>query len=100
MKQHLLKNSLLRGVLFLLLCIVSIGNAWGEKVTVTFDASKQGYTNAQVITDVTITDGIKVAFNKGTNSYTCKYYTTGTAIRVYGGGYFTIASTIGKITKI
>ena len=100
MKQHLLKNSLLRGVLFLLLCIVSIGNAWGEKVTVTFDASKQGYTNAQVITDVTITDGINVAFNKGTNSYTCKYYTTGTAIRVYGGGYFTIASTIGKITKI
>ena len=66
----------------------------------TFDASKQGYTNAQVITDVTITDGINVAFNKGTNSNTCKYYTTGTAIRVYGGGYFTIASTIGKIIKI
>lgn len=100
MTQHLFKNSFLRGVLCLLLCIVGIGNAWGEEVTVTFDASKQGYTNAQVITDVTITDGINVAFNKGTNSYTCKYYTTGTAIRVYGGGYFTIASTIGKITKI
>lgn len=100
MKQHLLKNSFLRGVLCLLLCIVNIGNAWGEEVTVTFDASKQGYTNAQVITDVTITDGINVAFNKGTNSYTCKYYTTGTAIRVYGGGYFTIISTIGKIIKI
>ena len=100
MKQHQLKNSLLRGVLCLLLCIVSIGNAWGEEVTVTFDASKQGYTNAQVITDVTITDGINVAFNKGTNSNTCKYYNTGTAIRVYGGGYFTIASTIGKIIKI
>lgn len=100
MTQHLFKNSFLRGVLCLLLCIVGIGNAWGEEVTVTFDASKQGYTNAQVITDVTITDGINVAFNKGTNSYTCKYYTTGTAIRVYGGGYFTIASTIGKIIKI
>lgn len=100
MKQNLLKNSFLRGVLFLLLCVVGLGNAWGEEVTVTFDASKQGYTNAQVITDVTITDGINVAFNKGTNSNTCKYYTTGTAIRVYGGGYFTIASTIGKIIKI
>lgn len=100
MTQHLLKNSFLRGVLFLLLCVVGIGNAWGEEVTVTFDASKQGYTNAQVITDATITDGINVAFNKGTNSNTCKYYTTGTAIRVYGGGYFTIASTIGKIIKI
>lgn len=100
MKQHQLKNSFLRGVMCLLLCIVGIGNAWGEEVTVTFDASKQGYTNAQVITDVTITDGINVAFNKGTNSNTCKYYNTGTAIRVYGGGYFTIASTIGKIIKI
>lgn len=100
MTQHLFKNSFLRGVLCLLLCIVGIGNAWGEEVTVTFDASKQGYTNAQVITDVTITDGINVAFNKGTNSNTCKYYNTGTAIRVYGGGYFTIASTIGKIIKI
>ena len=33
MKQHLLKNSFLRGVLCLLLCIVGIGNAWGEEVT-------------------------------------------------------------------
>lgn len=66
----------------------------------TFDASKQGYTNTQVINNVTITDGITVTFDKGTNSNTCKYYTTGTAIRVYGGGYFTIASTIGKIIKI
>lgn len=100
MKQHLLKNSFLRGVLFLLLCAVGLGNAWGEEVTVTFDASKQGYANAQVINNVTITDGITVTFDKGTNSNTCKYYTTGTAIRVYGGGYFTIASTIGKIIKI
>lgn len=98
MKQHLLKNSFLRGVLCLLLCIVGIGNTWGEEVTVTFDASKQGYTNAQTITDVTITDGISVTFTKGTASPA--YYTSGTAIRVYGGGYFTIASTIGKIIKI
>lgn len=31
MKQHLLKNSFLRGLLFLLLCAVGLGNAWGEK---------------------------------------------------------------------
>lgn len=100
MKQHLLKNSFLRGVLFLLLCAIGLGNAWGEEVTVTFDASKQGYTNAQDINNVTITDGITVTFDKGTNSNTCKYYSTGKAIRVYGGGYFTIASSIGKIIKI
>lgn len=33
MKQHLLKNSFLRGVLCLLLCVVGLGNAWGEEVT-------------------------------------------------------------------
>ena len=33
MTQHLLKNSFLRGVLFLLLCAIGLGNAWGEKVT-------------------------------------------------------------------
>ena len=31
MKQHLLKNSFLRGVLCLLLCVVGMGNAWGEE---------------------------------------------------------------------
>lgn len=98
MTQHLFKNSFLRGVLCLLLCIVGIGNTWGEEVTVTFDASKQGYTNAQTITDVTITDGISVTFTKGTASPA--YYTSGTAIRCYAKGGFTITSTIGYITKI
>ena len=64
----------------------------------TFDASKQGYTNAQTITDVTITDGISVTFTKGTASPA--YYTSGTAIRCYAKGSFTITSTIGDITKI
>ena len=31
MKQHLLKNSFLRGVLCLLLCVTGIGNAYGQK---------------------------------------------------------------------
>ena len=39
MKQYLLKNSFLRGVLFLLLCAVGLGNAWGEEVTVTLSYS-------------------------------------------------------------
>lgn len=96
MKQHLLKNSFLRGVLFLLLCIVGIGNAWGEEVT--FDATKQGYSNQQVINSATITNGITISFTKGTASPA--YYTSGTAIRCYAKGGFTITSTIGDITKI
>lgn len=90
----------MRGVLCLLLCVAGVGNVWGEDVTVTFDASKQGYDNAEVITHVAVTEDIIVVFDKGTNSNACKYYDTGNAIRVYGGGYFTITSTIGKIKKI
>lgn len=36
MTQHLLKNSFLRGVLFLLLCVVGLGNAWDEEVTLSY----------------------------------------------------------------
>lgn len=51
MKQNLLKNSFLRGVLFLLLCIVGISNAWGEEVTVTLqysDVIGKGTSEAEV----------------------------------------------------
>lgn len=94
MKQHPIKNSSLRGVLFILLCIVGIGNVWGEEVTVTFNATQQGYSNAQEVTEITFTKGITATLSNS------KYYNTGTAIRVYAGGTFTITSTIGNITKI
>ena len=78
-----------------LLCAVVTG-AWGEKI----DFSQLGYENGQEITTVEV-EGVNfsVTFNKGTNSNTPKYYTTGTAIRVYGGGNFTVNST-KNITKI
>ena len=94
MKQHPIKNSSLRGVLFILLCIVGIGNVWGEEVTVTFNATQQGYSNEQEVTEITFTKGITATLSNS------KYYNTGTAIRVYAGGTFTITSTIGNITKI
>ena len=44
--------------------------------------------------DATITDAdeFDVYFNKGTNSNKPVYKTTGSAIRVYGGSYFTVSS--------
>lgn len=100
MRIDLLKKLLARNVLCLVLCFAGICSAWGEKVTVTFDASKQGYSDEQVITNVTITDGITIAFNKGNSVLNCEYHNSGTAIRVYAGGYFTIKSTVGNITQI
>jgi len=80
-----------------ILCTLAFTTAWAADETITF--SELGYSNAQEITTVNGTN-FTITFNKGTNSNAPKYYTSGTAIRVYGGNYFTIASTSKTITKI
>lgn len=80
-----------------LLLMAVVGVAWADEETLDFSA--QGYANNQEISTVEA-ENFSVTFNKGTNSNAPKYYTTGTAIRVYGGGYFTVSSdnTITGIT--
>ena len=69
------------------------GLGWAQTRTeVTWTASEQGYTNGQEITDVTFDENVAATFAKGTNSNAPKYYTSGTAIRCYGGNYFTVSS--------
>lgn len=95
---QMLKSALIK--LMLVMAIVVGGKvAWGQCPAITF--SEQGYTNGQEVTSATISisPSISVFFSKGTNSNTPKYYTTGTAVRIYGGGYFTITST-SNITSI
>ena len=65
----------------------------------TFDASTQGYTNGQEVASYTGTN-MTITFDKGSNSNTPKYYTTGTAVRVYAGGFFTVSSSTAKISKV
>lgn len=88
MKQHLLKNSFLRGILFLLLCAVGLGNAWGEEVTVTFDASIDISSEATKLTKDAIT--IKATVLNGTKGY----------YQTYKSQDITISCTNGNITKI
>ena len=58
----------------------------------TLDFSQKGYTNEQAISLATEGD-ITVTFNKGTNANNApKYYTSGSAIRAYGGNTFTVSS--------
>ena len=67
---------------------------------ITLDFSSKGYTNAQEITSVE-QDDITVRFDKGTNNNNPpKYYTSGKAVRAYGGNTFTVSSdnTITQIT--
>ena len=59
--------------------------------TVVIDLSKQNFTNQQVIKEVT-SDPVSLIFNKGTNTNPPKYYTTGTAVRLYGGNTMIVSS--------
>ena len=64
-------------------------------------ADVQGITNGtEYETDPFVGTGFNVAFGH-TGSTSCKYYTTGTAMRVYGGGYFQVNKTgTANIAKI
>lgn len=60
--------------------------------TVAVDFSEQGYENGQALESVTI-DGITFTFDKGANANNGpKYYTTGTAVRLYGGNTMTVSA--------
>ena len=79
-----------------LLLMVVVSVAWADEETLNFSA--QGYANQQEISTVEA-ENFSVTFNKGTNNNTPKYYTSGTAIRAYGGNYFTVTSE-NTITQI
>lgn len=78
-----------------LLCAV-VSSAWGQE-TITF--SENGYTNGEAISTVKGSN-FTITFDKGTNSSNApKYYTTGSAIRVYGGNTFIVSSSKNKKIK-
>ncbi len=84
-----MKQNLRYSLLMLLLAVFNLGVFAADE---TIDFSKQGYSNGDEISSVSLTN-CTITFNQGTNSNTPKYYSTGTAIRVYGGGYMTVSST-------
>lgn len=80
-----------------ILLSLAITSTWAADETITF--SEKGFSNEEEITNISGTS-FTITFNKGTNIIPPRYYTSGTAIRAYGGNYFTIASTSKTITKI
>ena len=61
--------------------------------TATVDFSAQGYSNQQAMPETPLTiNGITFVFDKGTNSNGAKYFTTGTAIRLYGSNSMTVSA--------
>ena len=63
--------------------------AWAETETVVF--SEQGYTNGQAMSTYT-GDNFSILFDEGTGNNGPKYYTSGEAIRLYGGNYMVVSS--------
>ena len=79
-------------------CFYVDPNAGVVVAVVTVDLTEQGYSNGTEVSTVTSED-VTINFDKGTNSNTPKYYTTGNAVRVYGGGYFTVSAG-SNVTKV
>ena len=77
--------------------VMGAGTAWAADEKITF--SENGYSNSETVETVTGTN-FTITFDKGTNSNAPKYYTSGNAIRAYGGNTFTVSSTTKTITKI
>lgn len=75
--------------------------SWGQTRTqISWAAVDQGYTNGQAIESVDFDSNVSGSFFKGTNNNPPKYYNTGSAIRCYGGNYFTITASDGNLTEI
>jgi hypothetical protein len=92
MTQHLLKNSFLRGVLFLLLCAIGLGNAWGEEVTLSYSnvegLGKSGGGAGFEYTIAPITFSFSNAYGHPSDKH----------IKVYGSSSITFSG--ATITKI
>ena len=88
-------NKILRYSFIALMAMMGI-NLYADDVTIDFTAKE--YTNAQEITIVE-QDGITLTFDKGTNSNTPKYYTTGTAVRCYSGNSMKMSASF-NIAKV
>ena len=96
--DYLLKGRQRSVMLVLLLFnLVALASASSDAETINF--TEQGYANGKVISTVSGTY-CTVTFDKGTGSNNPTYYTTGTAIRAYGGNTMTIASTTKTIVKV
>lgn len=62
-----------------------------DVTSVTIDFSEQGFENGAEVTEVS-ESGVTATFDKGTGANAPKYYTTGTAVRAYGGNTLTVTA--------
>ena len=83
---------------FLSLLMMTLLTAAAWAGTVTFDLTT-GYTNGQEVATVA-KDGATLTFDKGTNTNTPKWYSTGTAVRLYAGSTLTVEAARSMSTEL
>lgn len=95
-----MKQKILNLTLLLFCMIVGMGSAWGE--TCEWAISEVGYNNQyQFPETVKLNDDISIQFdNSGNKNNATKYYTSGTAMRIYAKNSMTIISKQGNITGV
>ncbi len=84
--------------MFVALLVAIVGFAQ-ETVTATWVAADQGFENAEDITAFTIDDAVSATTDAGGNKNTPKYYTSGSALRLYGSNSLTITG-VTNLTKV
>ena len=90
----------MKKALLSLAAVIGMGFAANADV-VSFETSKGGYNNAAEVSEIKMNDEISITLEKGSNSNAPKYYSTGTAIRFYGGNVMTFTAAEGyEITDI
>ena len=94
------KSTFLRSLLTLLVMAVWGTSAMAQTV-VKMTSSELGISNGTAVSSLELDQNITISFDKGSNNNAPKYYSTGKAIRVYGGNNFTITASTGyNIEKI
>lgn len=70
--------------------------------TISVDLGAQGWTNAQEVTELTLSDGTKITFGKGEGSTVPKYYDATKGMRLYAKNVMTIegVSAIAKVVIV
>lgn len=80
---------------FLMMSVLAIGVGWATDVTITM--SQQGWSNQTSVSSVSSGD-VTLNFTDGANA--TQYYTTGSGVRIYGGGSVTVTAGSNTITAI
>ena len=82
-------------VVMVLVAILMVSNAWGATtIDFTFLCSGNETPTSKSVSPITVT------FDNSEANNPAKYYTNGTALRMYSGGKITFSSSSGNITKI